>query len=417
MKTPARIRFSKQGTVLIFALLVVLSGAFVLAGWAMMLATRSLFPDSLVLSQQRRIALANGRALARQYILQNLSSNTIAATNVSYGGWGGFSTLAATVNILSSPTTPSAYNPFSAGGRDGFEQTITGNITTSDTTNAWSFRIRGRSPIYAGYPLVMHLPADSVASSVTTTNALQWTSNTATMAFTSSSYQASTNLSYLPHAGTLSPFSWVPIAMQSPAGNLSYNGTIGVTPITSGTVTVTDNATTTADGIAITSNATVQKVALNLGVVNATSINGTSSVLLCYQIDATTGNLSRNLELTGAPDDSLPPLHIVYQAGANDLTKISLLGSNQRRLYLSVIKNTAVTVTTPGSASWRLGTLLQGCSSTWTLGGTLTMTGGIRSNANIAVPTGILSLQTDAAPGGLDSLADRIVWIEENRIE
>jgi hypothetical protein len=417
MNPPASIRLSIRGTVVIFALLVVLVGAVVLAGWATMMATRSLFPDAAIEAQKRRIAMENGRALARGYLFGGLTNGTIAATNISLtGGCGGFTVAAASINILSNTTPPSAYNPFSPGERSGFEQTIAGSITTASETNSWSFRIRGRSPIYAGYPLVMHLPADSVPSSVDTPSALLWT-NSPAMDFSSTNYQSSTNLSALSGGGAnISPFPYVPLAMESPAGSLSYSGQVQSTPISSGAITVTDDP---LNGITVTSNATTQTVTIDLGVVNLTSaatIPG--SVLLRYNINASSGNGTRILVLNGdAAASSLPPLLIVYEAGANDLTTINLVGNNQRRTYLSISKNTPVTINTSGSAAWRMGMLLQGSASTWSLAGTLTMTGGIRSNANISASGGSIHLQADVDPGGLDSLADRMVWLEENRTE
>jgi hypothetical protein len=416
MTPPAFIRHSLRGTVVIFALLVVLVGAVVLAGWATMMATRSLFPDAVIEAQKRRIARENGRALARGYLLENLPNGTIAATNISLaGGCGGFTVAAAAINILSNSTPPSAYNPFSPGERAGFEQTITGNITTSSETNSWSFRIRGRSPIYAGYPLVMHLPADTVPSTVQTTNALLWT-NSPAMDFSCTSYQSSTSLSALSGGGVnISRFPYVPLAMENPAGSLDHSGQIQITPISTG-------ITPGTNGITTTMNASARTVTIDLGVVNATSIPGTTSVLLRYQIDSSTNSSPApvTLALTGAASSALPPLLIVYQNGPVDLTHITLTGNNQRRTYLSIHRdplNPALTITTTGLAAWRMGMLLQGSPSTWTLGGTLTMTGGIRSNANISASGGNIVLQADDDPGGLDSLADRMVWLEENRTE
>jgi len=421
MTPPASIRHSIRGTVVIFALLVVLVGAVVLAGWATMMATRSLFPDAAIEAQKRRIAMENGRALARGYLFGGLTNGTIAATNISLtGGCGGFTVAAASINILSNTTPPSAYNPFSPGERSGFEQTIAGSITTASETNSWSFRIRGRSPIYAGYPLVMHLPADSVPSSVDTPNALLWT-NSPAMDFSSTNYQSSTNLSALSGGGAnISPFPYTPLAMESPAGSLSFSGQLQSTPISSGAITITDDPLVTTDGITISSNATTQTISMDLGVVNLTSAAAIpGSILLRYDIDVSSGAVPMILTLTGGASTSLPPLLInVHQTGGTDnLTTVILSGNNQRRTYLSISKNTPVTINTSGSASWRIGMLLQGSASTWTLGGALTLTGGIRSNANISVTSESIILQTDNDPGGLDSLADRMVWLEENRTE
>jgi hypothetical protein len=403
------IRFSHRGTVLIFALLVVVVGAFVLAGWATMLATRSLHGDTSITAQQRRIAVANGRALARQYLLAGITNGSVAATTnpvALAGGWGGFSVTAlAPIDVLSNSASTNPYNPFSPCERIGFENTVSGNITTSDTTNSWSFRIRARSPIYAGFPLVMQLPADTVPNNVTATSALLWT-NSQNFDFHYSAYQSSAKLDNLEGGGAaISPFPYPPLASQDTAeGRSSFSGGILVTPLAAGIAPSTNGITTT--------NAPVQKAMLDLGAINVSSIPGATNVLIRYTPPAN----SAILELTGTPNAALPALHIVC-TNTSSLTNISLIGNNSRRVYLSVVKDSGVTVTAPSAADWRLGALFQGCASTWTLGGRLTLTGGIRSSGNITVTSGSIDLQPDTDPGGLDSLADRIIWLEENRTE
>jgi hypothetical protein len=423
---------------MLFSLIVVTVGAIVLAGWATMMASRSLSADAAIDAQRRRIIKANGRALARQYLLSSLANgSTIDATNFSATSlspcegytnhWGGFTNAATVIDILTTTTAnTNAYNPFSPGERQGFQNTITGSVKTADETNSWSFRVRGRSPIYAGYPLVVQLNADTVSAnvSVPSNSALLWT-NSATMDFTSQSYQSSTNLPLLAGGGSnLSPFPYAPLASESPADALSYNGTIATTPIAAGMSVITDDSATVADGITITSNATLQTVALDLGVKNLTSSGNATSILILYQVNAGAGVLPIALELTGgaAASAALPALHILYQeeAGTHALTSIKLIGDNSRRTYLSIIKNSpsaSVNITSTASQAWKGGMLFQNYSSTWSLGGTLTLTGGIRSDANLSVPAGSIVLRADTDPGGLEALADRMVWLEENQTE
>lgn len=420
MKKNSPIRRSSRGTVIILALVIVVVGAVVLAGWATMLATRSLFPPALLESQKRRIAKANGRALAREYILSSLPSGIVAATNVALADdWGGFTIdNDNNVNILANSTPPTAYNPFSPAGRKGFEQLIAGSILTADETFTWSFRIRGHSPLFGGYPLVLHRPMDTVSATVDTPEALLWM-NADTLDFAHTSYQAASRLSLLPHSGTnLSKFPYVPLAMESPTGVLNYGGEIDVTPLTAAAAEITDDAAIADDGITIVTTGTEQTITLDLDVVNLfTAATVPENALLLYRINTAPGNVPIILNLEGGADETLPPLHIVYETVASDLTTVNLNGVNDRRTYLSIIKDTAVTITSAGATTWRMGLLLQGCPSDWALGGQLTLTGGIRTNANINVSSGTIVLETDTDPGGLDSMADRIVWFEENQQE
>ena len=76
---------------MIFSLVIILGGTLVLAGWAQMMATRATYSVMTEEGQKRRIAIANGRALARQYVLNQMPSGSITyfTTNLA-NGWGGF---------------------------------------------------------------------------------------------------------------------------------------------------------------------------------------------------------------------------------------------------------------------------------------------------------------------------------------
>jgi hypothetical protein len=147
-----------EGTIMIFALFVVLAGALVLAGWVQMLATANVYPDTAAEGMKNRIALENARALTRQYLLTELPSGTNA--NVSAGladDWGGFA-----INFSSGFWTNTNFiagNPFSPFGDRAFAVTNLATLSNSSQSVVQRFLIKSRSPLLAGYPLVQHLSA------------------------------------------------------------------------------------------------------------------------------------------------------------------------------------------------------------------------------------------------------------------
>ena len=180
MKKPAPLLRSLQGAIMIFALMIILGGTLVLAGWAQMMATRATYTAMTEEAQKRRIAIANGRALARQYVLNQMPSGSIGSalqgTNYSLAdGWGGFA-----INYASAIWTNTNFvegNPFNPIGGPSFVVTNLGTISNTAEALNWTYLIRSRSPVLAGYPIVVQYPA--------TTN-LAWASASANKIFWSS---------------------------------------------------------------------------------------------------------------------------------------------------------------------------------------------------------------------------------------
>lgn len=400
MKNPIT---NTRGTVLIFSLLVVFVGAVVLAGWATMLATRSLFPDSATVAQKNRIAVANGRAIAREYVLRNITNTNFPATNYSlaksaaysdgFTNWGGFTNAASTnytVNIFSNSDIRNTYNPFSPGERDGFEILFSANVTTSSETNPWNFRIRGRSPIYGGNPLVLQRPRSTAPAGITVfTNTLMWTNSTST-----------------------TPLPFTPIGGKNaePAATC-YSGNISITPTRMGGNFIDGNSTT-----GIVNDSANNTVTINLNPTQPRAGNGYYLV----------GNSTTTLILKGEPysggNSTLPSLHVIYDYPGNtrNLT-ITLDGDNKCRTYLSIIQGNAtatststVTMTTTNATAnpFRIGILRQG-GGTMTINNATKIQGGIRTDANLSVASS-LRLETDDYEAGLNDIADRIIWLEDN---
>ena len=175
------------GAVLVFALLILVTAALVIGGLAQLAATQSLVGGREWEEAQQRVTLANSRAMARQFLLQSIFSNNVATgpltnpPNINFAGYtnGGFR-LTNPVSIITEPANNfdfwSAYlttdsvtglniNPFNVLERGGFySATIRAELSdgTTDTDwTVWSFQVRTRNPIAAGYSFVRHSPVAS----------------------------------------------------------------------------------------------------------------------------------------------------------------------------------------------------------------------------------------------------------------
>lgn len=152
---------------MVFSLVIILGGALVLAGWAQMMATRATDTTMSVEAQKSRIAMANGRALARQYVLNHLPfANSFVGTNYSLAnGWGGFVLQVPPDNPWTTTNLASG-NPFNPISGDAFVVSTPCSIINDDETNTWTFLLRGLNPLLAGYPLVIHNPASATAANL-----------------------------------------------------------------------------------------------------------------------------------------------------------------------------------------------------------------------------------------------------------
>ncbi len=170
MRSPSKHTSTLKGTILVFALFIVLVGAMVLFGWAQMLATASVYPDTAAEGVKNRIALENARALARQFLLTELPAGTNANIDAALtDDWGGFS-INGSIGFWTN-TNYVAGNPFSPFGNRSFVITNLATLSNGSQTIVQRIFIKSRSPLLAGYPLAQHLSAAPiVATWAPTTN-------------------------------------------------------------------------------------------------------------------------------------------------------------------------------------------------------------------------------------------------------
>ncbi len=404
---------------MVFALLIILVGAVVLAGWVHLLATRAIFAEHATDGQRRKLARENGRQLAIQYVLERMPSGTIPTTSHTLAdGWGGFAITGAANSVLSSMATPSTVNPFSPGERWGYGVEVGATVNDGETDYGWLFRVRSRSPLFSGYALTSQLPATGVSSLITVLDTSLLWSISAAYDYDTAWYQAPGSRSALHSGGaSLVGFPYVPMTSGNKPGYDSYAGYIDLDSTPGGLNDVSDDTGTTEDGISVSEAGAERIITLDLTKINLSSFPSASNALIRYQVDGSSGPglSSVKIRIQGAPDSGLPPLFIVYQPSSTlDLTDITLLSNNSRRVYLSVKKITgaALSITTLSTAAWRLSATIQNTGVIFATTGGLQITGGLRHDGNVSVSAGSVTIGEDTNPGGLEFMADRIAWLE-----
>ncbi|CAN5408157.1 hypothetical protein BH09VER1_BH09VER1_09840 [soil metagenome] len=443
---------------LVFALMVLVVGAVILAGWIHVMAGRVLYTEAGIDAMKRRIVLENSRALASQCILQNVVSGSLtAAVSVTLdNGWGGFTFTATNVVPLTTYGSPAWINVFSPGGSGGYSAEIQGTLSdgsnplgSSDITSdyPWVFKARSRSPMLGFDLYTSQTPPSSfdihdAANFNVGGNVVLWSSDSPnTYLLRASTYQVpsftSTTISDLSGGVLLtSNFAFAPITT-----GVSFTGASStVNPGGSG-ATYLSSLLYKAGGPASRSPADPDAVSVYSGtgaMVNTatnSSVNGvTSNGGGGLTIDLSNESLQKvyivgsltSITLQGYVSggfktaDELPAVLVVYaESGASTLSTITLQNPNNRRLYLGVKKatNGVVTIQPSTSGTWRLAGTFENTPITFSVGsGTLLIQGGLRSDQSVLVNSGTVSVTRETNPLSLiERYGDRNVWLETYR--
>lgn len=426
MKKPGPFFSRFEGTIMIFSLVIILGGTLVLAGWAQMMATRATYTAMTEEGQKRRIAIANGRALARQYALNQMPSGSIQTTNFSLANdWGGFA-----INFASGLWTNTNFvegNPFNRLSGRSFVVTNLGTISNSVEDLNWTFLVRSRSPLLAGYPIAVQNPGS--------TNLAAWASNTYkiywsnALGFTSSATVPFTSGTNASGAGTNGYIGYFASPMNT---NYAYADTTGlsVANATSNGVTVT---TTTNIGsyryitnfggtLDVVLNSAQTNIILRFVIPNVTNGTFTNEVNGTNIITTYTNARVTNLILTSSA--STNTLHLIADSGNTNLAYVTLSGNNNaRRIYLNRDGGslTLRTETSNANYSWWMGMTLANSGSAFTVLAptntrSLTLQGGIRTDRTINVNQGNLVVISNSAPStNTELVTDRILWLEDQR--
>lgn len=433
MKKPGSFFRGCEGTIMVFALVIILGGALVLAGWAQMMATRAAYTVTTEEGQKRRIAIANGRALARQYVLNQMPSGNIGTalqgTNFSLtNGWGGFS-----INYATALWTNTNFvdgNPFNPISEPSFVVTNLATISNSAEALNWTFLIRSRSPVLAGYPLVVQNPAAtnlawastlakkiywSDALGFTNAPAIPLTSGTNSSGLGTNGYigyfasPMSTNYTYSAAAVSYptNTFSTNTAVFTPPA---STNGTIITRYFNGGSVSVSINATqsgtivryevpnsltnmftftslvtnsTITTNTVVVTNTTVVITGTNItGSGKHTHTNYTYETNFTYStntvsvtntstntyIDNYTNSSPTNVMISASTQTNT--LHVIVASSNTNLSTITLSGTNNSRMvYLNDAGSsvTLQTATANENYTWRMGMTVSGFPASFTV--------------------------------------------------
>lgn len=402
----------RAGAVLVFALLILVVGATILGGIAQLAVTQSLAGRTEWDSAARRIRLENSRALARQYILSQMWRDfgqlplASLGTNAA-GGLGGF----AITNVepkygfwLSlSQTNTKRINPFNLFERGGFQSAwAAGTLSTGSGDILWGFQIRTRSPITAGFAFVNQRPA---ANSWVPTRRINMQQTNYAVGFTNLPripVSSVTNTNTGDTNGFLG-FLSVPKA-EAPFGDF-YGSTTGLAT----------NYFTVGTGAATVTNA---EVVIDLATFSYYNPDGCLFFEAPMRVDrpaiGSYTNAVTRLVLQGGADGI--PVQISVPAANNTLTNIVLSGDNLRPVYIDYRGSNSISVsTTASTTSFRIGMTLYSPANL-APSGALTIVGGLRTSQAVSNSLGTVTLQSeDNASWRYDAIADRMMWLEDQR--
>ena len=405
-----------SAAVLVFAVLLLAAGVFVLAGIAQLAATQAIVGQNEWDALDRRIMQENSRAMGRQFMLSRMF-NGVVGTNTSHtnAAIGGFSVSPVSETSMGSDywTTLSStntnvnlkINPFTLMERGGFYRVVVpGTIYDGVGDVPWNFQVRTRSPIAAGYPLTQHRPASNAISGFLNPPYIDMNDPEQFVGF---------------HEMARMRVSSVTNTNVDPTGYEGYLGVpIGVAswgPFTNSSF-VPANASITALHLVIDLGASdpqdlsqvlLFRVDENMDRAGFTT-NGTNYVGL-----PVTG-----LRLIGTEVYGLKPLQVVIPASRTNLTTLFLQGRNPlvtgREVYVNYQRTAGAggnlgVIATNATGNWRVGISVANSAVSFSTAG-IDIVGGIRTDGAI---TGSPVLEPELDPGGLDYVADRMMWLED----
>ncbi len=410
-----RLRASQDAAVLIFAVLLLAAGVFVLTGIAQLSATQAVIGQNEWDALRKRIMLENSRSMARQFMMARMFngvvSNPVSFFDPAVGGftlspitdtnagadyWTTLSTTNTNINLK--------INPFTLMERGGFYRVVVPGTVSDGVSDAqWNFQVRTRSPVTAGYPVVQQLPGtNNVAMLVDGSPYIDMNENEQFIGFHEMarmrvSSVTNTNIDTNGYQGYLD----VPIGVA--AAGLYTNAQIAAADeVVSALNVVLDLSTADPSDLS-----QVLRYELDLDIADY-STNGTN-----YAGVAVTGLVLRGTEIYG-----LKPLQVVIPRSRTNLVNLFIEGRNPLVTGRPVYVNYQRDPTTRGQLNvtasnamgkWRLGITAQHGDISFATSG-IDIVGGVRTDGAIA---GSPSLQQERDPGGLDYIADRMMWLED----
>ncbi len=454
-----------RGGVLVFALLCTAVAVVGLTYWIMTVAARGKYIDTQYDAVKRRVSMDNARRMATRYMNLRVVPASAGSTftrgiGTYFSGtqnydWGGITLGSAWAgSTLASQTYSTGVNRTSFGDKSGFGlRTGTGSgydlpIQILDGYGAHLYRWQARSysPQLGGDLLVVHNPVGggspaldgvitvsgrahfynasaggTLGSGVTFTSygslGAGWGSLVSTDVMVSN-YPPVHNLTWASTAGGAVPgVSNVVWDDASPGYSLKNkvldNKTVPALYTVNGASAVTSSNGYTSDGAGLVT------IDLNNATLDSLVIQNVQTLEITGQ--------STNVQWTDAA--VLPTVLLVVHRTSADtypLTTVRCRYKNNRRLVLALrseVASSSATIEYPEAndpmagvgAEWKTVFAIEQIATTFSVaGGTLNLTGGISTDANITAPPspGALNLFRENVPLGLNSKSPRRAWAE-----
>jgi hypothetical protein len=408
--------------VLVFAVLLLAAGVFVLAGIAQLAATQAMVGQNEWEMLNRRIKLENSRALARQFMLSRMfngvvSTNTgltnaliggfsvspVSETNMSSDYWTTLSTTNTNVNLK--------INPFTLMERGGFYRVVVpGTIYDGVENIPWNFQVRTRSPIAAGYPIVQHLPSNTSSEILV---AAPYVDMREAEQFVGFHEMARMRVSSVTNTNVIV------------GTNRDTTGYVGYLDVPLG---IAAGLFTNAVAEPLGGGFTQLQMVLDLGSEDGNDLSQALRYVVPATWDYTDTNTQttylalpvRAVKLIGSDAVGRKPLQIVVPPTQTNLQTLFLSGRNtdanriRRPVYFNFQRAGATwgmleVVESNASGRWCIGISATHADVAFDIS-SIVIVGGIRTDGTIS---GDLSLARELDPGGLDYVADRMMWLED----
>lgn len=411
---------------MIFAVLLMTAGIFVLAAVLQLAATQGISGDAEWSALQRRVTLGNSRSMAREYMHARMFRGPIpvdpGAESVTFGNaMGGFSIQPAgggQQNYWTALSTTNTdvvlnINPFNLMERGGFyREVFVGELLQGDSSVDWSFALRTRSPVAAGYSFVQHRPAENDLASLAAPPYIDLNG-------TGEQFWGFYGLPRM-------PVSSVTNTMTRVGGDT--NGYQGYLDVLEGasvwgpfTGVTHEPRQTNASGVPLTLQAVLDLSAADPNLDSPVVKHEVANTANCtIGTNTYTGVPVEAVVLVGTDLFNRKPLHVVVPESNTNVKLLELRDDNSRRVYFhrrkSVNDGVLFDVISTDADSWRLGITMSQCNIQFEIGN-LEITGGLRTDGAIIFQGGSANFVPEGDPAGLDFIADRMMWLEDYRAQ
>lgn len=418
----------KNGAVMVFAIVLLTAGVFILAAVLQLAATQGISGETEWDAVQRRIKLGNSRSMARQYMLSrvfrgpvpaNTNLASVAFTNLQ-GGFDISPAGSAKTNYWLALSTTNTdvvlnINPFNLMERGGFyRETFSALLRDGSTNVAWSFALRTRSPVAAGYSFVQHRPAENDLTSLASPPYIDLNG-------TGEQFLGFPGLPRMPMSSvtntmtrTTGDTNGYQGYLDAPEGASVYGLFTNVTYEPREPASQTPQSLQAVVDLTATNSALASVLRCDIDVNNASYTRGTNT----YPNLPVRAVVLRGDSAYGGADAR--PVHVVVRDSNTNVTGLVLSNDNSRLVYFYREKasNDGVPfdVSSVDASTWRLGITMSRCNIQFEIGD-LEVIGGLRTDGSISFQGGSANFVPEMDPGGLDFIADRMMWVEDYRAQ